>query len=359
MGATGLQTRGLLNSAEAHPTTRRQFLLYTGGLLACTLVENTIGWAEGLAPATTQRRTLWAMGGWNLLEVTADDSSLAAFALARSVDAIREIDRTFSVFDPQSPISELNTARRLCLPLDNPLLLDGLAGALAWAGATDGAFDPAVEPLMARWGFRESVRKQDDPVSGSPHALVEIDRQRGVVTRESVRTQLDSGGWAKGMAAQRAVEAALDAGAESAQVNCGCDIFRSGTDDWRCFIRDPQGAPSDVAVRCRTRHRSVATSGNYENSRTSPRGARVGHLMDPRTALPAESDIESVTVFGDDGLAVDAVSSALFVMGSRDAVRWLNRHPDYAAVILRNGWKSDATCREVIGGIDVDWMLHG
>jgi len=299
------------------------------------------------------------MGGWNLIEVTADNSSLANHALARAMDAIREIDRTFSVYDPRSPLSELNTARRLCLPMDDPLFVDGIGSALGWAGETNGTFDPAVEPLMARWGFRESARRGNHPVAGSSAESLALDCKRGIITRESVRTQLDSGGWAKGMAAQRAVEAALEAGAESAQANCGCDIFRSSQDDWQCLIRDPQGSPTDIAVRCQTRYRTAATSGNYENFRISPGGTRVEHLMDPRTALPVESDIESVTVFGDDGLAVDAVSSALYVMGSREAVFWLGHHPEFAAVILRRGWKFDESSRLVIGGLHTDWTLNG
>ena len=44
------------------------------------------------------------------------------------------------------------------------------------------------------------------------------------------------------------------------------------------------------------------------------------HLIDPATGYPAESDLASVTVVGTCGARCDALSTALFVMGSDRAL---------------------------------------
>jgi thiamine biosynthesis lipoprotein len=75
--------------------------------------------------------------------------------------------------------------------------------------------------------------------------------------------------------------------------------------------------------------------------------------MDPRTGEPANTDLLSVSVFGDDGLSVDAVSSALFVMGRQDSLEWLRRNPKYAAVMIDRRWPSDPNGLTVTGDLQV------
>jgi thiamine biosynthesis lipoprotein ApbE len=75
-----------------------------------------------------------------------------------------------------------------------------------------------------------------------------------------------------------------------------------------------------------------------ETVRLTATGETIGHLMDPRKGEPAHTDLLSVSVFGDNGLAVDAASSALFVMGKCEASRWLFANPLYAAVMIDNRW---------------------
>lgn len=350
--------RQMTDANGARPS-RRRFLQIGAGLVVTSLLDRTIGWAEQLTPTVTERRTVWAMGGWNILEVEAPSGEAAREALSAAVEAVREVDRTFSVFDPRTPLALLNAAATNHIPLENQLLLKGLSESLTWAERTGGAFDPAIESLMAHWGFREGAPRHTGSVEPSGFRGVGLDSRCATLLRESAHLEIDPGAWAKGLAAERAVTAALRAGAMQAQANCGCDIYRSAGDAWNCFIRDPEGGPEEVVFSCRSRFRSAATSGNYESHRIAPDGRRIGHLMDPRTGQPAESDIESVTVFGHDGLAVDAVSSALFVMGTCDAVDWLTQHPDFAAVILTKGWRHDATQVCTVGRVRVGGVTHG
>jgi thiamine biosynthesis lipoprotein len=61
------------------------------------------------------------------------------------------------------------------------------------------------------------------------------------------------------------------------------------------------------------RDAAVATSGNYEQSRTLG-GVRVGHLLDPRRGGPADGPL-SASVVARTGTDSDTLSTVAFLLG--------------------------------------------
>ncbi|MEZ5855881.1 MAG: FAD:protein FMN transferase [Hyphomicrobiaceae bacterium] len=59
---------------------------------------------------------------------------------------------------------------------------------------------------------------------------------------------------------------------------------------------------------------AVATSGNYRHFRDVG-GRTVSHTMDPRTGVPLENDVASVSVLAPRCMTADAWATALMVMG--------------------------------------------
>lgn len=300
------------------------------------------------------------MGGWNRLLIEADSDAAAHAALNAAVASIRKVDRNYSVFDHRSTLSRINSHHGCSVPLDDPYVLAAIDKSLTMADLVGGAFDPTVESLMWKWGFRDGLMaaaRNDSPAQRAwDFRMVSCDAENSRVYRDSDQITIDSGGWAKGLAAELSAMAAMKAGASVAQVSCGGDIYRlsaNSADTWECAIRDPLGVRTDIAVRVRHRYRTVATSGNFETYRVTPEGARIGHLMDPRTGEPSDSDLVSVSVFGDDGLSVDALSSALFVMGRADALAWLRGNPGFGAAILDRRWPFDPAGMTVVGKLQV------
>lgn len=327
---------------------RRQFLGVGVVAASALLIPRGLAHADENSSTIVRQRDLWAMGGWNRLSVEAESRAVAAIALEAMMAAIRSIDQTFSVFDPRTDLARANWSALSNVPVDSPLLLDAIAASLEVASATNGLFDPTVEPLMRRWGFRDDpsqkVTRPGEMRRDWDYRSVGCDRRNARLLRESTRIQLDPGGWAKGLAAQRAAVSALGVGAIRTTVNCGGDIYwadRASDAIHECAIRDPLRGRTDIALRVRHRFAAAATSGNVESFRHTVDGARIGHLMDPRTSQTAVTDLLSVTVFGDDGLAVDATASALYVMGEQDALSWLSLNPQYAAVLISHRWPAN------------------
>ena len=126
---------------------------------------------------------------------------------------------------------------------------------------------------------------------------------------------LDLGGFAKGVAVQRAVDLLLAQGIEHAIVNAGGDlraVGRHGDRPWRVGVRDTRG-PGVLALIEIAGDESVFTSGDYERY-FMHEGRRYHHILDPRTGYPARG-LASVTVIHPDAGLADAAATALFVAG--------------------------------------------
>ncbi len=77
----------------------------------------------------------------------------------------------------------------------------------------------------------------------------------------------------------------------------------------------------------------MVTSGVYE--RAFVRDGRVlHHILDPRTGLPASTDVLSATVVSDASIDGDGFTTALVVMGATRVLAFAEQTPGIEAIIL-------------------------
>jgi thiamine biosynthesis lipoprotein len=82
---------------------------------------------------------------------------------------------------------------------------------------------------------------------------------------------------------------------------------------------------------------AMATSGSEEQFFVQD-GKRYGHIIDPRTGLPAER-VSGVTVIAPSAALSDALATAFYVGGPELAERYCSTHHDVMALMLENGAK--------------------
>jgi thiamine biosynthesis lipoprotein len=129
--------------------------------------------------------------------------------------------------------------------------------------------------------------------------------------------RLDSGGLGKGLAADLAAEALR--GATSWLVDCGGDLRLGGTArrPRPIDVRDPLN-PSVILHRLHVTSGGVATSGITRRSWTSDAGP-AHHLIDPRTGLPAATDLLQVTALAPTALEAEVLAKTALLTGGEQA----------------------------------------
>jgi len=204
------------------------------------------------------------------------------------VDELREVDRVFSTYRPDSFISRLGRDE-ISLPDCPPEVSEVLELANQAVEASDGAFS------------------------------VYLPSDAGLV--------FDPTGVVKGWAVERAALRYLDDLADTDYcLSAGGDMVARtldpGTLPWSIGIEDPFDT-SRIIAAVPLRTGAVATSG------TSHRGT---HIVDPRTGRPAYG-IASVTVVGDSLTWVDIEATTAFAHGT-EALSWLRRRPGRTGLIV-------------------------
>ena len=260
-------------------------------------------------------------------------------------DLFAEWEQALSRFIPDSELSRLNQAAGKPV-LVSDLLYSVLSSALSAARATGGVYDPAMLDQLEKIGYDrtfDDIREGDfDPViPGEPGG-----RWRGIKVNPIYREvtlpagiKLDFGGIAKGMAVDAALERLGENGVSPALVNAGGDLAVLGVppneDMW--FIAVPG---QERYWSLPLHHGAVATSG------IAHRHWRQGnilrhHLLDPRTGLPAQSDLWSVTVVADRCEQAEVAAKVAFILGSREGAEFLHKY-HIAGLLVREDGTWDA-----------------
>lgn len=293
-------------------------------------------------PGVEREEARYVMGTLATVSAVAPGEAAATAALDAAWAAFALVDARMSTWRDDSDLARVN-AGAAAGPAPAPGdLVAVVAAALLLAHESGGAFDPTVLPLLRAWGLQGGEPREPPPpelarvlaVTGARHVLA--DTVAGTIRFGREGVGLDLGGIAKGHALDAARRAMLAAGATAGVLDLGGNLLVFGHGERQVAIVAPDD-PSQVVGEVTVGDGAVATSGQYERF-VEVGGRRRGHILDPRTGLPVERE-GSVTVVAPTGLEADALSTALFVLGPRDAAPLLARHPAAGAtfVVPRQG----------------------
>lgn len=289
-------------------------------LAAAALAAVCVAASSAGAAGTVERRLAVMGTSFGLIVTSASRDT----ALAASEAAVREIERVealLSTWRAETPLARLNAAAPGTPVAVPPELFALLKKIFEWERKTDGAFDPAILPLVTAWGLRTGGRIPDATElararAASRAALFTFEESSLSVTRQDALSGIDEGAWGKGWALDRAADVLHAAGSTSFVLDLGGQVLAWGREA-AVAVAHPRDRARAVAT-LRLSDASASTSGNSERGLVV-KGRRIGHLLDPRTGEPAR-DFGSVTVVARDGLTADVLSTAFFVAGPSDGL---------------------------------------
>jgi FAD:protein FMN transferase len=280
----------------------------------------------------------------------------------RVVEALfSRLERRLSRFLPDSELSALNRAagRGECESLRVSRTLAAVLGeALRQADATDGAFDPTVLPALVAAGYdrtfellaagggdRGAAGENPDAAGGAPRGGPRRCSWRDVLLRRDAPgalvslpagCALDLGGIGKGWAVDRAADRLRRAGFTDFAVNAGGDLYAAGEmadgTPWTVGVEDPREEPRVLLVLA-VRNGAVATS-TTARRRWRHAGREAHHLIDPRTARPAESGVIAATVAARTTARAEALAKAAVIQGTHHGLHLLRKAGDAEGVLV-------------------------
>ena len=271
------------------------------------------------------RKVFFALGTVN--SITVFDSTDEGI-LNKAKERVMEIHEMFNVFDCNSEISILNrnAGKRFMKVSDDMIKL--LQDSMDFCNLTGGAFDITAAPLSLLW--KESLKSGILPDEETIIKAKKLTDDSSIIFDETKKSamlrvneqKIDLGGIAKGYAADEVKKILVAGGIKNAVINLGGTVTVIGKKQ-RVGLQIPFDIHGNAFAYVEAENVSIVSSGLYEQY------FRIGdkeyhHITDPRTGYPADSKLMGVTLIGESAEKLDAMSTAIFVLGIEKGYEILN-----------------------------------
>ena len=281
---------------------------------------------------------IYAMDTLISISLPADNEN-AESVLNLAQSRISQLESILSATVEDSTLSRFNASDDGITTDDETLNL--MKYALEIADRTDGAYDPTCLGLTQLWrvndgGYVPTADEVTEVLATVDHTAVNI--EGNVITKSSADITVDFGGIAKGYTLGKVVQMMaqdIPYGMVSFGGNVGVWGQKKDGSPWQIGIKDPYDTTRTVGmITLPDMGGYVSVSGDYERYFEAD-GVRYHHIFDPDTGYPADNGIHSVAVYTNDAAIGDALSTALFVMGYEDAMKFYDKEVyDFEALFV-------------------------
>jgi FAD:protein FMN transferase len=271
--------------------------------------------------------------------------------LKREVDSLlSRFDMDLSQWEPESIISRFNKWERIdtVFAFYDSTKFISVTYELAREVhlRTNGAFNPAIGPLVELWGF--GLKKRGEvtpdmvaelmPLIDFGHQNVDFMElyvihvyQETWLSKGKPGVRLDFNGLAQGVAVDFVSELLDKHGIENYMVEIGGEVYCRGLNargtPWHIAIEEPlDNGDRSIRSIVGVSNAAIATSGSYRKFYEED-GKRYSHTIHPGTGYPVSHQLLSATVVSITAGFADAYATALMVMGPDGAKQFCENAP--------------------------------
>ena len=277
--------------------------------------------------------------------------------LSFAIDSIlNEYDRELSIYIDSSLVSKFNSVDRspICIADNSKYFKSCFNIAKKIFHSTNGAFNPAIYPLVDYWGFYHSSYEDVSVDSNEIDSILKLTSfeddaffitvdtvKKGsiemftypVVCKSVKNAKLDFNGIAQGHSVDVISDYFDFLQIKDYFIEIGGEITVKGKnpkkESWKIGIDQPVDNASpgsnEFQLIVALEDQSLATSGNYRKFYVKD-GVKYSHTIDPKTGYPVQHSLLSVTVIHEQTAFADAFATAFMVMGVEDSKAFIERN---------------------------------
>ena len=259
------------------------------------------------------------------------------------VSEMHRIDNLMSPFKKDSEVSKINRLAATQKVIISDELFQLIKKSIQISQLTNGAFDITFASVGNLYDYRHKIKPAQKQIKNK---LSKINYKHLLLSDKdhSIKFSLpgvviDLGGIAKGHAVDKSIEILLKNKVKHGLVSAGGDTRIIGDHrgrPWVTGIRNPR-VKGKSAIIIPLSEISISTSGDYERYFIED-GVRYHHIISPKTGHSISS-VQSVSVIGPDSTTCDALSTSLFVLGTKKALKLINSIVKFDAIIIDSAGK--------------------
>ncbi|MFC0278149.1 FAD:protein FMN transferase [Enterococcus devriesei] len=302
------------------------------------------------------------MGTYVQIRIYDDDKKAA---LKPAFDRVKELADKITVNQKGSEIDAINAAagEKPVKVTDDMYYL--LKEAYKYSKDSQGGFDMAIGPITSMWriGFPDARKPAQSEIDQALKLVnyhdVEFNDEDKTVYLKEKGMKLDLGAIAKGYITDEVIKVLKKNDVTTAIVDLGGNVYVLGhsprndqKEDWTVGIQDPNQARNVVLGSVPESNKSLVTSGIYERY-LEVDGKTYHHLFNPKTGYPFDNDIAGVTIISKKSIDGDGLSTAVFSMGVKKGIAYVDTLKDTEAIFVTRDDKIYVTA-----GIKDDFKIN-
>ncbi len=272
-----------------------------------------------------------------------DDGKKAT--VAKAFARVKELDKEITINQKGSEVDAINDAAGVKPVKVSKDVYTLIKKAYAYSKDSRGGFDLAIGSITQLWriGFpdarKPSQAEIDQQLKYVDYRKVKLNDKEQTVYLEEKGMKIDLGAIAKGYITDEVVKVLKKNQVTTAVVDLGGNVYvlghspRGEDADWTVGIQDPNKSRNTVLGTVIERNKTLVTSGIYERY-LEVDGKKYHHLFDSRTGYPFDNDIAGVTIIADKSVDGDGLSTAVFSMGVKKGLEYVESLDDVDAIFV-------------------------
>ena len=272
------------------------------------------------------------------------EGSEAEAAMTEAYDYMDRMEQLLSTNKEGSDVYRINQAAGHEAVKVDPATLTIIKQGLETAEVSGGRFDISIGAVSNLWkiGDVDARKPSDQEIQAAlpkiDYHKITLDETAQTVRLEEEGMALELGGISKGYIADGIRNIFAKHGVNTAIINLGGNVIVMGTspsspEGWNVGVQDPDEVRGQVVGTKRVIDGTVVTSGIYERY-VEVDGVRYHHILDPKTGYPVDNDLSGATIFTKVSLKADALSTTLFLLGTKDGLAFIESLDGVEAVLI-------------------------